>query len=343
MKKVLFILKERHYSQAKTSYGLINSASLVADYLSKHGYECEVVSVIDANFIDKEIHLFKPDMVIIEALWVPTYKLEELISIKRNKNIKWVVRVHSDIGFLSAETQGIRFLNEYADLHKKNLIIAANSEKFVEVISRTLGHKFYYLPNLVALLRHHHDHNDILEEHDHINIGCFGAMRLLKNQCFQALCSIEAANYLGKKLYFHITPNLGIENDPVLANLIEIFKNSIHDLVIHDWLPNDEFQHLVRRMDIGIQLSFTESFNIVSADFINNNRLVAVSDAIDWLPAIVRASTTDYDDAIRKIIYAYRHRNSEIIKEKEKDSLNKYNEDSKKHWADFLQMYPHKH
>jgi hypothetical protein len=340
MKRILFILKERHYSQAKTSYGLINSATLVANYLTKKGYECKVVEVVDANFIDREIHLFRPDTVILEALWVPTYKLDELMQLRRHHHIKWVVRVHSDIGFLSVETQGIRFLNEYIGLHQKDLTIALNNYQFVESLSSALNYKFTYLPNIVIIQK---PGDDFLEEHRHIDIGCFGAMRILKNQCFQALCAMWAASYLDKKLFFHITPNLSIENDPVLANLIELFKNSKHHLVIHDWLPNDEFQQLIKKMDFGMQLSFTESFNIISADFINNNRLIIVSDAIDWLPAIVRTSTTNYAEAIKKIIYAYNHRNSNYLKGREKVHLSEYNEGAEKKWTDFLHSHHNKH
>jgi hypothetical protein len=112
--------------------------------------------------------------------------------------------------------------------------------------------------------------------------------------------------------------------------------------VIHDWLPNDEFQKLVRKMDIGLQLSFTESFNIVSTDFINNNRLIIVSDAIDWLFPLVSASTTNYDDATKKIIYAYKHRNGLLLKARERNALMKYNEGAEHEWMSFLHKF-HKH
>ena len=328
MTKILFLLKERLYSHAKTSYGLINSASHVAQFLEHRGYECKIVQVFDANYIDKEVYNFKPDIVILEALWCPAAKLDELMELRRYRHITWIIRVHSDIGYLSAELQGMRLLNEYRELHKKNrLVISMNSKKFVEALSQTTGYEYTYLPNIIIQKE---PHVDLLEEHRHIDIGCFGAMRLLKNQCFQALCSIQAANQLDKKLFFHITPNLGVENDPILENLKEIFKNTPHELVIHDWLPNDKFQRLVCKMDIGMQLSFTESFNIVTADFINNNRIILVSDAISWLPNIIRTSTTDYDEAVRKIVYMYRHRNSEWLKSIAINYLGRYNDGSQK-------------
>lgn len=343
--RILFILKERQYSPSKTSYGLINSATHVADFLSHERYKCKVVTVIDGNGIDKEVSEFNPDIVILEALWCPTYKLKELIELKKYKHIKWIVRVHSDMGFLSCEGQALQLLNEYAALNKKNLTLSVNSEKFVKPLSEALRHDFTYLPNIITIIedehgRHHaKEHEDrpedFLEEKGHIDVGCFGAMRLLKNQCFQALCAIQAANKLNKKLYFHITPNLG-EKDPVSTNLIELFKNNRHELVVHPWMPNDEFQELIQKMDIGVQLSFTESFNIVSADFINNNRLIIVSDAIDWISPVMRTSTTDYEAATNKIIYAYKFRNSEWLKDIARHDLREYNQKAKKEWSHFL-------
>ena len=341
MKKILFLLKERLYSQAKSSYGLINSATHVANFLESRGYDCKIVQVVDANCIDKEVYEFKPNIVIIEALWVPTYKMKELLELGRYRKVSWIVRIHSDIGYLSAETFGMKLINEYIELLKKDkLIISMNSEKFVDALSEAERYKFTYLPNII---NSREVEPDILEEHRHIDIGCFGATRLLKNQCFQAICCMKAADTLNKKLFFHITPNLGITRDPILENLKELFKNNRHELVIHDWMPNDEFQELVRKMDLGVQLSFTESFNIVSADFINNNRVIAVSDAIDWLPSIMRTSTTDYDEATKKIIYMYKWRNSTWLKNLAKNALEEYNEGSIKIWEKFLHKFSEGH
>jgi hypothetical protein len=85
-----------------------------------------------------------------------------------------------------------------------------------------------------------------------------------------------------------------------------------------------------------MQLSFTESFNIVSADFINNNRLIIVSEAIDWLFPLVTVSTIDYEEATQKIIYAYNHRNGIILKAREKKHLQEYNDNAEHEWMKFL-------
>jgi hypothetical protein len=248
--------------------------------------------------------------------------------------------VHSDIGFLSTETNALKLINEYKELNKHNLTISLNNKGFVKVLSEAEGYHFTYLPNVITLPK---EPSTEKRNSDHIDIGCFGATRLLKNQVFQAICSIKAANQLGKTLRFHITPNLNQDIDPILTNLIQLFKGSKHELVIHDWLSNLNFQELIKHMDLGVQISYTESFNIVSADFINSNRVIIGSDAILWLPKNMKTSTTDYEAATDKIIYAYRKRNNRIFKANAKLALFKYNFFAKLEWKSFLHKLNHGH
>jgi hypothetical protein len=334
-KKILFLLKERFYGSSILSYGLINSATYVANFLDNNFYNCRISTVIDANHIDKEIHSFKPDVVIIEALWVPGGKLKELMELKRYKHIHWIIRVHSDMGFLASETMGIKNINDYIDLYKHNLTIAVNSYQFHNYLSTALNYKIDYLPNIVDV---HKKENNEHAERDVINIGCLGALRLLKNQCFQALCSIKAAQILGKQLNFHITKDSGEhkKDNPVLKNLAELFKNTNHKLVVHDWMPNDKFQELIQKMDIGIQLSYTESFNIVCAEFINNHRLIVASDSVSWLPDALKTSDVDYDMATEKIISIYHHRHDPILKFSARNHLRQFNLESEQMWLNFL-------
>jgi hypothetical protein len=336
MKRILFILKEKQYSLSLTSYGLINSANHIAHYLESKHYQCKIVQVVDANGIDKEVHDYNPDIVIIEALWVTAPKLSEIMSLWWYKHIKWVVRIHSDIGFLSTEGWGVKLINDYIELKRDNLIIAFNNHGFVKALSNVMEYDFTYLPNVMTVLEP--EDNDS-EEKSYMKIGCFGALRLLKNQCFQAVCAIMAANKLNKKLFFHITPNLAIQDDSVLKNLRELFKNIGHELMVHNWMPNHTFQSLIGKMDLGLQLSYTESFNIVTADFINNNKLIIVSDAIVWMPPSMRVSTTDYEEVVDKIVHIYKHRNSNLIKSLVRRHLREYNEGAEKVWDDFLKQH----
>jgi hypothetical protein len=340
MEKILFILKERPYYTNNTnikSYGLINSSLHLAMYLEDLGYHVNVVTVVDANGIDKVLFQYKPDMAIIEALWVPADKIKELMEIPRYKKIEFVIRVHSDIGFLSAETLSLTYINDYIGLHKKKLTIAPNHKSFTEYLANALKHELVYLPNVIHETEYerwnHHDNNHI------INVGCFGALRLLKNQPYQALCAIKAADILEKILHFHITADVHKDTtlNPVVKNLEELFKNSPHKLIKHDWKENDDFIELIEKMDLGLQLSYTESFNIVTADFINCNIPIIVGEAIWWMPDILKTSTIDYEKSVKKIISVYKNKDSNFLRLLMKRSLSRYNKDAKKVWDIFLE------
>ena len=206
-----------------------------------------------------------------------------------------------------------------------------------------MKYDFTYLPNVIIT---NTERNNTENEYNSnvMNIGCFGALRLLKNPAFQALCAIKAADILKKTLHFHVTlakidgydDEHQIKLNPILKNLEAIFANSRHVLVKHEWKENNEFQHLIKKMDIGMQLSFSESFNIVSADFINNNKLILVSETIDWMPCIFKTSTIEYDEVTKKIIYMYKHRYSYRLKRLMHKSLNNYNRKAEKIWLDFI-------
>ena len=124
--------------------------------------------------------------------------------------------------------------------------------------------------------------------------------------------------------------------NPVLSNLEQIFKNSGHELVVHSWMPHDGFENLISEMDLGLQLSYSESFNIVTADFINMGISIIVSPAISWMPKMYMSSTTNYDKVVRDIILFYKLRNSKLLRMPARRALRKYNRNSKHHWKHFM-------
>jgi hypothetical protein len=168
-------------------------------------------------------------------------------------------------------------------------------------------------------------------------------LRLLKNQCFQAICAITAADELGQRLHFHITTDIDQAPNPVLKNLRQLFSCTPHKLIEHEWMDNEEFQELIRKMDIGLQLSYTESFNIVAADFVNNHKLILVSESIDWMPVRFKISTVDYDAVTEEIIALYHNRNNNYLKGHCVRHLRNYNHAAKHEWNNFLELLSHSH
>jgi hypothetical protein len=169
-----------------------------------------------------------------------------------------------------------------------------------------------------------------------INVCCFGAIRPLKNHLIQAIAAIKFADDLGKTLKFHI--NVNREEDkglPVLHNLRGIFNNSKHELVEHTWMNHDDFIELVKKMDLGMQVSFTETFNIVAADLVSNNIPIVVSDEIFWTNGYCHAQPTNFDDIVKTLhrVWFLRKLRVQYLN---KYKLEMYNHEAIESWLHYL-------
>lgn len=355
--KVLFILKKREMTseednilnrehRANFSYcissGLRNSASFVCDMLNDNGIESKLVEVVDNNCIDREVTLFKPTHVIIEAFWVVPNKFE--ILTKLHPTVKWIVRNHSEMPFLANEGIAIDWSLKY--MQHRDLYLAPNADrahrdtkKLVSAAHGTYASEYrvVYLPNFYKVKQDFVTRKPI---GDTINIGCFGAIRPFKNHLIQAIAAINFAQKRKKALNFHINvARIEDAGNNVLRSLRGTFANldpSKYKLVEHGWLNHDDFLELVGTMDIGLQASFTESFNIVAADFVSKGVPIVTSSEISWLPSYFHVDHTDSQsivDRMEKILYGF-----DFWKKASYAlyGLNRYNEESKKIWLNYF-------
>jgi hypothetical protein len=305
MNKVLFICKSR-----STSYGipigLINSARFVAKALHHHNIETKVVVVTDGNSIDHEVHLYKPTYVMIEALWVTPAKIKELL--KLHPKVRWAIRIHSKTPFLSMEGIAFEWINEYKIISEQNhnFILAPNNRGLDHELRDVLKIESTYLPNIyLPQTKFSCKVPDGI-----IDVGCFGAIRPFKNQLLQAIAAIKFADEIRLPMRFHINGDrVEQKGDPILKNIRALFAtNSRHKLVEHMWMPHDEFIKLVGKMDIGMQVSFTESFNIVAADFVSQGIPIITSNDITWIPWIYRTDANSVDNIAGALCCTYKMR-----------------------------------
>ncbi len=303
--KVLFICKKRKssgpgpYANLMSS-GLLNSANFVNEMLLKNGIESKIVEVIDNNGIDKEVHEFKPTHVIIEALWVVPSKFEVLE--KLHPTVKWIVRLHSEMPFIANE--GIAMDWIYGYMKYENVDISVNSPRIEGELNGILPKNVICLPNYYPISKRTRTK---MKDPGIIDIGLFGAVRPLKNHLMQAVAAIEFANREGLMLRLHIN-GTRVENkgDSVLKNLRDLFENNTqHQLVEHAWMPHDEFVELFNSMDICMQVSFSETYNIVTADAINNLVPVVVSPEVKFVLGIFKSSPVNSESIIKKLWLAY--------------------------------------
>ena len=301
--KVLFLLKYREnsyghseeYSQAAQhlSSGLLNSARFVCDNLLVEGIDAELHHAIDNNCIDKIVTKVKPDIVIIEAYWIVPEKFTILTSL--HPDVKWIIRNHSAMPFLANEGQILDWSLRYMDY--SNVYVSCNDPRTNEELRKLVSiykptwskgkveNRVIYLPNYYPTLGAKPAKKWDKDKRT-LDIACFGAIRPLKNQLIQATSSIQLATSLNKTLRFHINASRiegGSGSNAILLNMRNLFNKIPHILIEHDWLPHDDFLNLMSTMDLSLQVSYSETFNIVTADAVTCGIPVVTSEDIKWV------------------------------------------------------------
>jgi hypothetical protein len=318
MAKVLFILKRREdynavvHNHQGLSTGLFNSASFVNDMLNGNGVQSKMVVVPDNNYIDREVTAYRPSHVIIEALWVTPSKFS--ILQKLHPSVKWIIRLHSEMPFMAGEGMAMDWIGDYIEF--RNVLIGVNAPRMMRETklflqtknpSKNIDDKILYLPNFYP---QEYISKSFDKNKDTIDIGCFGAVRPLKNHLLQAFGAIEFADSIGKKLRFHVNAGrIEMQGGPVLRNLKGVFQHLSdrgHVMINHNWTHRDEFLKLCGSMDIGLQVSYSETFNIVGADLISQGVPLVGSSEIPWAVTAFTADPTSSEDIANKLKTAYR-------------------------------------
>lgn len=337
---VLFLLKKANlygaYTTTKNS-GLHNAVNILKNELEKeYRIEAALEICVDANEIDKYVHKYKPNFCIIEALWVTPAKMEEICKLHRG--VVFITRIHSRIPFLAQEGNAFNWLKEMNKF--PNSYVSFNNYETNEDFIKIGLSDSVYLPNVYKKVEwvpstsdRICDYNKKNHIHKHVNISCFGSIRPLKNQLIQAVAAMEYANKNGLILNFHINgTRMEQKGDSVLKNLRGLFKDTHHRLIEHKWLDPLEFNALIRQMDAGMQVSFTESFNIVTADTIYNKIPVVVSEDISWVNKDSRVrnenSVNEMVDKLENVIkYTKRNAEANLV------ALDLYNKKALKEWS----------
>jgi hypothetical protein len=260
------------------------------EMLQQSGIESALEVAIDNNCIDRLVTKHNPTHVIIEALWVVPSKFSVLQQL--HPDVQWIIRLHSEMPFIAGEGNAIDWIGDYSRC--RNVIIGVNAPRMLRETRLYLQHlhkwddvtteqKVIYLPNYYP---QEFKSKKLDKNKDTIDIGCFGAVRPLKNHLVQAFAAIEFADNIGKKLNFHINAGrIEMQGGPVLNNLKGLFQQIYdhgHRLVNHTWRPRAEFLELCGEMDICLQSSFSETFNIVGADVISQGVPLVGSSEIPW-------------------------------------------------------------
>jgi len=329
--KVLFICKKRITDYGET-VGLINSSKFISSFLNSIGTESSVAEAIDGNCIDRFVTEYSPTIVIIEALWVTPSKLKELYTLHQDK--QWVVRVHSKLPFLAQEGNAIEWIKEYVNIgHYGWLTIAPNTKELTNQFIK------YFDKDIFECLENIYEIKTINSTSKNpsifINVGCFGAIRPLKNQLSQALAAIEFGKSVNRKINFHINANrVEQRGESTLKNMRSLFEGTSNNLIEHEWYDQEDFLKVIKTMDIGMQVSLTESFNLVTADFVSQRIPIIVGEDIEWMPDFTKVVPTDYSEIVVRLKDAYK--NPKCYGRRSFKKLEAFTKNAKKQWEMFV-------
>ncbi len=287
--------------------GLGVSAAYTAKTLRRHGLWAEVwPAQSPQKLLDRLRHAQasadqrgepRPTHVVLAAPWIPSTELAALAA--EFPEVAFVVISHSNVGFLAADPHAIRLLRETADLQlaTHNVFVGGNSRKFTDWATEAWGVHAVCLPNLYCTA-------ETFPQHDRhwqggaLRLGLFGANRPLKNFLSGAAAAVELARRL--RVPIELVLSSGRNEGGDVRALDEMTEDIANLRVTRTgWLPWPSFRRLLRTVDLVLQVSYTETFNVVTADAIAEGVPVVASDAIDWVPRWWQARADEPLDVAR--------------------------------------------
>jgi hypothetical protein len=320
--------------------GLGINALMTVKCLRKAGICADLSAVMHLEDVKKELTKHNPTHAVIQALWISAEDQAELCQAFPNTH--FIVRCHSQIGFLQVEPNAIKILRDLLFMQELqlNLSVSANTHRLREFLEQTYKSRVVYLPNLydVERVRRKRD-----ESHDHrvLRVSSFGAHRLLKNHTTAAAAALMMAERRGSDLEFYV--NAGREENlpkksSVISSLKAMFDRlSWAKLIESPWAEWSQFRATVAHMDLCMQVSFTETFNIVTADAVAEGVPSVVSSAIEWTPERWHAEVDNAADIARvgSSLLWDTHAAEEGL-----HALERYLKCGIKHWLEYLDSNP---
>jgi glycosyltransferase involved in cell wall biosynthesis len=272
--------------------------------------------------------------VVVSAPWIPTTELS--LMAHKYPDVEFTVLSHSNVGFLQADPRAIALLREGADLERAlpNFHIAANSRQL-----RNWWQAAYQTPML--LLPNMYPFEAVRPKRawsgGTLRIGCFCAIRPYKNVLTAAAAALEVGVRLrASDLEFWISGGRNEGGGTMAEAIHQMYVNVPRAKVVQNhWESWPQFLGTIGSMDLLIQPSYTETFNMVTADGISRGVPSVVGEAITWAPRNWMAATDSACDLADRAV-ALLHDPKAV--DQGVEALIASNEAAMREWKDFLAL-----
>lgn len=355
--RILFVLRNRARPTDPGCYGpggglpsgITVSVQQLIDILRDLWYDVKVVSVDNNNFIHQEVEAYKPTHVLVEGFWVVPEKFQVLQSM--HPDVHWVVRCHSNTEFLATEGNVFGWALDYLD---RGITVGFNSPRAERDIRnlywcRPGEHRepsIVFLPNCYELqdlkalpihwLQRLWVRHTRVKNPGEFRVGCFGAIRPLKNHMNQAIAALEISRRMGLNLKFFVNATSSDTDQALLNSLRSMFARvKPAELVEVPWQAHDDFLETLTSMDIVSQVSASETFNIVLADAVSVG-VPVIGANIPWLDDIYQADPLNIDQIGKVLHHTWLRSGNESVQQDQRRSLTQYVRRSIGHWERWL-------
>ncbi len=279
--------------------GLGVAAINTAKVLRREGIATDVWPILSSSDLRAKLIASPSEQVIISAPWIPTVELQALAM--DFPNTRFAVNCHSNVGFLQADRNGVKLMRETMELElgTPNVHLAGNSRRFCHWVKSAFGSSCAYLPNLYWL------QGGAVRQLPWVagtlRVGVFGATRPLKNLMSAAGAALEIARHLRAPLELWLSGGRTEGGGETVLGAVREMLSGLPGvtLQLNGWQSWPNFRKTVGHMHLLLQPSYTESFNMVTADGVAEGVPSVVSSAIDWAPEDWKADVDDVLDIAR--------------------------------------------
>jgi hypothetical protein len=335
--RVILAYKNFAANRAVSHIGLGVTALNSAKTLRDAGVITDVWAITSSHHLAQQLTAAQSvspvSHVVISAPWIPTAELQALTA--AHPETKFAVNCHSNLGFLQADPGAMRLVREGLELQRStwNFQVAANNLRLSNWVADTYGSGCTHLPNLYHLDSLAGPRRTLFTGGT-LRIGAFGATRPLKNFMTAAGAALEIASRMRVDLEFWMSSGRNEGGGPLV--------NAIHQMTIglphvhvreNGWQTWPQFRQIVRHMHLLLQPSYTETFNVVTADGVAEGVPSVVSHAIEWAPSGWKAQVDDVHEiaVVGQKLLRDKRASARGLK-----ALRNYNQRAMRFWDEFL-------
>ena len=271
-----------YYACLGRESGITASVKHCTALLEKHGYKVKVHSCTRHSLYSLKwrIQLCKPKVIIVE-----NFRLNNNEFLLLDEFIDWpcqvIVREHAKSGFsvkfwgkVAKHERTIELANWFGNLH-----VASVNEEYAEYLSELYDTQVKWIPNTFSesLMKKGIKY----DEGYHVSILC--EIRPLKNVITQlSACQLigKWARAQGKELYVHILKSVldgGFRED-----LLKLKGRLFFTVIEHDYMNFNDNQRLVSKMNMGLQISYTETMNYYALEHMMHGIPILTSEVIHF-------------------------------------------------------------